>query len=106
MDPWIVLPSIALLALLYVLLPVAMTTFARYRHVLTARCPETGKDAWLRFNPIRAALSACVGPPRRSVQTCSLWPAQGGCGQECGDLPESELREVPEIRAAGDRALP
>jgi hypothetical protein len=93
MNLWIVLPAIALLALLYVLVPVAATTFSRYRGMLLGRCPETHGNVRLRFDPIRAAVSSCFGRTRRSVLSCSLWPARRGCGQECSALPEHELRE-------------
>jgi hypothetical protein len=94
MNPWTILSAIAVLAIVYVLLPVALTTFARFRRQQNLRCPEAGQEAGLLFDPGRAALSACLGRPSLRVRNCSLWPARRGCGQACADLPESEMQEV------------
>ena len=98
MNPWTVLTAIAGLAIIYVLLPVALTTFARFRRQQDLRCPESGEEARLLFEPGRAALSACFGRPSLSVRNCSLWPARRGCGQACTGLSESEMREVWRVR--------
>lgn len=100
MNPWVILPALAALAILYVLLPVALTTFSRYRRQQNLKCPETGKEAGLYFDAGRAAVSACYGRPALSVQNCSLWPERSGCAQACRRLPEAEMREVHAAPAA------
>ncbi len=100
MNPWLILPAIAALAIVYVLLPVGLTTFSRYRRQLNLRCPETGEEAGLLFHAGRAGLSACFGRPALSVRNCSLWPERRGCGQECANLPEEEMRIARRVRAA------
>jgi hypothetical protein len=49
------LPAIVGVAVVYVLLPVALTTLSRYRQLRLLRCPETGKECWVRFDAARAA---------------------------------------------------
>ncbi len=100
MNPWIVLPALAALAIVYVLLPVALTTYSRYRRQLNLRCPEAGEEAGLYFNSGRAALSACWGRPSLSVRNCSLWPARRRCARACARLPEDAMREARRLRAA------
>ncbi len=98
MNPWTILSAITVLAIVYVLLPVALTTFARFRRQQSLRCPEASREAGLLFDPGRAALSACLGRPSLRVRNCSLWPARRGCGQQCSSLRESDMREVRRVR--------
>jgi hypothetical protein len=97
MNPWIVLLAIGALATVYVLLPIALSTFSRYRHMLLLRCPRTHQETWVRFNAGRASLSSCFDRPRLSVRSCLLWPERSGCGQECAGLRVSEMREPNEV---------
>jgi hypothetical protein len=102
MNLWIVLPAIALLAFAYVLLPVVLTTFSRYRRLLFVECPETRARVRVRFQPVRAALSACFGRPALRVTSCSQWPDYSGCREACGDLPESEMVEVSDAPGSSE----
>lgn len=100
MNPWTILPALAALAIAYVLLPVGLTAFARYRRQLNLRCPEGGEEAGLYFDARRATFSACFGRPALAVRRCSLWPARAGCGRQCARLPEHEMREARRAHAA------
>jgi hypothetical protein len=100
MNPWIIVPAIVALAIVYVALPVALTTFFRFRRQLNLRCPETGTEAGLYFDAGRAAVSACFGPPALAVRNCSLWPERGGCPRACASLPEGAMREAPRALVA------
>ena len=100
MNPWIVLPAIATLAIVYVLAPVALATFSRYRRQLNLSCPVSGEKAGLFFHSGRAAVSACFGPPSLMVHNCSLWPARESCARECARLSEAEMHEVRRLSAA------
>jgi hypothetical protein len=100
MNPWIVLLGVVVATVVYVLLPVALTTLSRYRRLRLLRCPETGEECRLRFDAARAALTSCLGRPRLVVQSCSLWPSRADCGRACAWLPEAELREGPEVTPA------
>ncbi len=91
MNPWIVLPIIAL-AVLYVLLPVALAVFSRYRLRKPLQCPETSAEAWVLVDARRAGVSSLFGRPSLRVKSCSLWPGRFGCGQGC--LKKPALRSV------------
>ncbi len=81
--PWNLLVALAALALGYVLLPVASTTFFHYRGARTLRCPETEEEAGVQIDARRAAFSSIFGKTRVQVQDCSLWPARRRCAQGC-----------------------
>jgi hypothetical protein len=100
MNVWIILPALAALAAVYVLMPVALTTYSRYRRQLNLRCPVTGEEAGLYFEPGRAALSSCWGRPSLSVRNCSLWPARRDCARVCARLPENAMREARRLEVA------
>jgi hypothetical protein len=100
MNPWIVLPAIVAVALFYVLLPVALTTYSRYRQLRFFRCPETREETWVLFDAGRAMLSSCFGRPRLLVRSCALWPLGAECARACGRLPEAEMRDARELTAA------
>jgi hypothetical protein len=82
-TPWITLIAIAALGLIYVLIPIAASVFARYRLARTLRCPETGDPARVRIDARHAALTAIPGPPDLRIASCALWPERAGCAQRC-----------------------
>ena len=93
MNPWVVLPIIAL-GVLYVMLPVALTVFGRYRFRKFLRCPVTSEEAWVLVDARRAGVSSLFGRPSLRVRSCSLWPGRSECGQGClqagtPDAPEA-----------------
>lgn len=100
MNPWVILPALAALAIVYVLLPVGLTTFSRYRRQLNLRCPVGGEEAGLYFDAGRAGFSACFGRPALSVRNCSLWPERSNCGRLCTRLPEEDIHEARKTVAA------
>jgi hypothetical protein len=83
MTPWVTLLAIAMLAMVYVVVPVVGDVFARYRRRRTLRCPETGTDASVQIDARHAALTAIPGPPELRVEDCSLWPERKGCQERC-----------------------
>lgn len=97
MNAWIVLAGIALVALVYVLLPVAAAVFTRYRRPQQVRCPGTGRQAAVSVDPMHAARAAVMGRRPRDVRACSLWPAHAGCWRDCLELPEEAMREVEDL---------
>ncbi|MBI2462387.1 MAG: hypothetical protein HYV61_13030 [Candidatus Rokubacteria bacterium] len=82
-HPWIVLLAMILLGVFYVLLPTVLGTLATYRAARLLRCPETGRDAEVRVDAVRAAWTSVVSRSQLEVKDCSFWPAQGGCGRAC-----------------------
>ncbi len=86
---WIVIIAILALALLYVLVPVVVDTFLRYRARRSLVCPETGGKAEVSVDAPRAAWGAAFGRILLKVRDCSLWPERKGCGERCLG-PEAE----------------
>jgi hypothetical protein len=75
--------SILALGLIYVVVPVALTTYRRFRSPKTVICPETGRGATIRLNAEQAAISATVGTPDLQVRDCANWPERRPCAQDC-----------------------
>lgn len=94
MNPWLVLLAIALLAAVFVVVPVVAATFSHYRRAWLLRCPAEGTDARVTVDATRAAIGEAVGRPALEVERCSLWPRLRLCRQECLSLPTSEMRAV------------
>ncbi len=81
--PWLTLTGILALGLLYVVAPIVIDAFIRFRRRRIVRCPETGLGAEIALDARHAALTAIPGPPRMRVTACSLWPEREGCAQAC-----------------------
>ena len=94
MNVWLILLGIVVLAALYVVLPVAATTFSHYRRAWRLRCPTDGATAQIRVDATRAAMGEVLGRPALEVARCSLWPKLRLCTQACLALPASEMRPV------------
>ena len=82
-HPWLLIAASAAIALLYVVLPVALSAYAWCRPARRVRCPEIGRDAAIAVDAGHAALTAAFTRPRLRVARCSRWPELAGCGQEC-----------------------
>ena len=100
-DPWIVLAGIVVVAVGYVLLPVAYDAFLRFRGTRAVRCPETGARAEVDLDARGAALTAMFRPPTPRVQSCSHWPEREGCQQGC--VSPAGTAETAEPAAAHPR---
>jgi len=68
---------------LYVLLPLVVHTFQRYRNKRVMTCPETGGLAEVDIDSRRAALTSAIGRPLLKVKNCTLWPKKKGCDEDC-----------------------
>jgi hypothetical protein len=86
--PMLTLMAIGAIALIFVIGPVALDAYLRFRGKRTVGCPETGLAAEIGIDAWHAAATAVPGPPSVHVAECSLWPAHEGCGQECVEHPE------------------
>ena len=82
-TPWMILTAITVLALSYVVTPVVVDVFLRFRGRRMVRCPETGLVADVALDARHAALTAVPGPPDVRVKECSLWPDREDCEQRC-----------------------
>lgn len=97
MNPWTVIPAIIALGLIYIMLPTGLHAFRRYRPRKALSCPVSGEEARVVIDAGRAGLSAALrGRPSLSVRDCSLWPARSGCGRECLNLPDDQMRDLRE----------
>lgn len=81
--PWITTAAIISLGGLFVLLPLVLHTFQRYRHKKVVKCPETGGLTEVDIDAPRAALSSAIGKPLLRVKNCTLWPQRKGCREGC-----------------------
>ena len=95
MNPWVVLPVLLLIALVFVLMPVGARAFAAWRRPVRLTCPQAGRTAQLMVPPLRAAVAAVFGRQTSGVARCSLWHDVRACHEECLALPESERQPVP-----------
>lgn len=94
MDPWIVLPALAVVAIVFVLGPIGVVTFAHWRRPLRLTCPRAGSEAQIRVAATRAAVAAVLGRGTPGIERCSLWPTIRGCREECLALPAGSLHPV------------
>ena len=99
-SPWIVLVGIGVIAVGYVLLPVAYDAWRRFRGTRAVRCPETGGQAEVDLDAGGAAVAAMFRHPTPRVARCSEWPEREGCRQGCVSPAEVEQGEVthPRVR--------
>jgi hypothetical protein len=66
-------------------LPLAATlhTYYENRGPGAVRCPDTGESADIEIDHGFALKSAMRGQQHSRVKSCSRWPQNGECGQEC-----------------------
>lgn len=83
LTPWILLPALGALAAVYVVLPVALDAFSRYRRRKEVRCPVSGGQAQVQIDPRSAAFSAVLGRRSLRITGCSLWPERLDCRRAC-----------------------
>lgn len=56
---------------------------SKYRGSKTVACPETGRSALVEVDALHASLTSIVGRPAIRLESCSRWPMNNQCGQEC-----------------------
>ncbi len=84
MNPTLItVAAIVALAALYVLLPVVIHTFQRYRNKRVLKCPESEGLAEVDIDAPHAAVSSVFGRPFLRIKNCTLWPKRKGCDQDC-----------------------
>src|SRR5262245_27555928 len=91
-SPWLLIATILLLAVLYVVVPVAGRAWMKYRGRRIITCPETKAPAAVDVNAVGFAFRSIAGRPSPRLQDCSRWPEREGCGQEC----LSEIEDAPD----------
>jgi len=89
-SPWTIIIGILVIGVFFVLVPVVVETFLRFRIRRTVTCPETGQVAEVGVDPVKAASGSAVGRLVLRVKSCSLWPDRGGCARQCMESSEKE----------------
>jgi hypothetical protein len=82
MDPSVVLPAIATVAMAMVVLPAAGRVWLRSRKPFTVHCPDAQLDVSVKIDS-RRALLAVVRNVDQVVTACSLWPDRSDCDRLC-----------------------
>jgi hypothetical protein len=92
MNVWLVFAAIAVLAVLYVVIPVWLAARGYFRSAKLVSCPVVGAGASVVIG--RAGLAEALG--RRSLRrilACSFWPRRNCCAQGCRLLADDEIME-------------
>lgn len=82
-QPGLVLAGLAVIAALFVLVPVAAGTYAWLRTPRRLRCPELERDAAVAVDAAHAAGTSLFGLARLRGARCSRWPERAGCRHGC-----------------------
>ena len=82
-TPLITIAAIVAAGILFVLAPVAIDTYRRYRNRKVVICPENHKFAEVELKAGRAGLMSAFGKSKLAVKWCSRWTAKKGCDEEC-----------------------
>jgi len=62
---------------------VTLRAYRRYRGTRVVTCPETGCGAAVELDRAHAAKTFAVGEADLRVTSCTQWPANKECAQEC-----------------------
>jgi hypothetical protein len=92
MNVWLVLAAVALVAVVYVMIPVGLAARGYFRRYKLVRCPVVGLGAGVLVR--RAGMAEALG--RRSfrrISDCTYWPHHKACAQRCRSLPDDEIQE-------------
>lgn len=92
MNAWLVLAGVALMALVYIIIPVWLAARGHFRSHKLVRCPVIGLNAGVIIG--RAGLAEALG--RRSLRRiteCTFWPRRKGCAQGCRLMSDEQIRE-------------
>ena len=75
--------GVVTLGLYFVIAPVFVDTYRRYRNRKTIICPDTGEIVEVEIKALTAGLMALLGNQRARVKWCSQWPRKKGCAEGC-----------------------
>jgi hypothetical protein len=92
MNAWLVLAAVALMAVVYVMIPVGLAAREYFRRDKLVRCPVVGLGAGVHVG--RAGVAEALGcRSLRRISDCTYWPRRRGCAQRCRNLPDEEIHE-------------
>src|SRR5687767_11568186 len=83
MNPTLVIPSLIVIAVLFVIVPVAGAVYRFYRAPRSVRCPRLRAPATVTVDAGQAARASITGSRALSATACSLLAARPGCRTEC-----------------------
>lgn len=86
-DPGLVILGVLAAGFFLVVVPVALTAYARSRSPRVVVCPEASCGASVAVNTRHATVSAVLGQDRLKVASCTLWPARSDCAEACLNDP-------------------
>lgn len=93
MNPWLLVPGFALIAAVFVVAPIVVTTYLYWRRPWRLVCPRDHSEAQIKVAAGRAAAAELIGRAPQ-IERCSLWSAIGGCREECLALPVGAMRRM------------
>lgn len=93
LDALLVVAAILALGTLYVVLPIAVDVYWRFRGTRLVTCPENQRPAAVEVDARHAALNAIRGAADLKLAQCSRWPERHDCGRECVRQIEQEPAE-------------
>lgn len=80
---FLLIAGITVLGLYYMVAPIILSTYHRYRGRRTIICPETDQIVEMELQAGHAGVMAALGKQDLRVKWCSLWPGRKSCAQEC-----------------------
>jgi hypothetical protein len=83
-TPLLLIAALVATGLVFVVIPVGLDAYRRFRHRKVIVCPGTHQMAEVAPNAWGAAVtSALARTPIPRVRWCSLWPKRKGCDEKC-----------------------
>ena len=82
-KPLLLLAAIAAIGLVYVVVPVMLDAFMRYRKGRSVTCPEAKRTATVQIDAKTAAKAAAWDKTELRITQCSLWPNKSACQRDC-----------------------
>ena len=90
MRPWLVLGALALMTLIYIMIPVGLAARGYFRRHKLVRCPVVGLGAGILVD--RAGIAEASGcRSLRRISDCTFWPRRNRCAQRCRLLADEEI---------------
>jgi hypothetical protein len=78
-----VVALVAVLAVLYFVVPPIAGAFLKFRGKRVITCPETRKPAAVEVDAAHAGITAFLDHSDLRLKSCTRWPERKDCGQEC-----------------------
>lgn len=79
----LLIAGIIALGFYFMIAPLILGTYRRFRGRRTIICPETDQIVEVELKAGRAGLMSVFGTQLARVKRCSLWPRKKGCSEEC-----------------------